>query len=72
MESSEALTQVESKICWFDRRVTHPIGRDRAKVVAREGKEKEVSSSQSESSSAIGDMMSTLKKLSTSFTKTQL
>jgi hypothetical protein len=52
--------------------VTRPIGQDRVKVAARKGKEKEDSSSQSESSSAMGDIMSNLKKLSTSFTKTQM
>jgi hypothetical protein len=52
--------------------VTRPIGRDRAKVTAQKGKEKEGSSSQSESSSIVGGIMSTLKKLSTSFTKAQI
>jgi phosphoenolpyruvate carboxylase len=52
--------------------VTRPIGRDRAKVTAQKGKEKKGSSSQSESSSALGDIMFILKELSTSFTKTQL
>jgi hypothetical protein len=48
---------------------THPIGRDRAKATAQKGKETEGSNSQSESSSAMDGIMSTLKKLSTSFTK---
>jgi hypothetical protein len=54
--------------------VTHPIGQDRAKAVARKGKgkRKEGSSSQSESSSALGGIMSTVKKLSTSFVKAQI
>jgi hypothetical protein len=52
--------------------MTRPIGRDRTKVTARKGKVKECSSSQSESSSTMGDIMSTLKKLSTSFTKAQM
>jgi hypothetical protein len=52
--------------------VTCPIGRDRVKATARKGKEKEGSSSQSESSSAVGGIMSTLKKLSTTFAKTQM
>jgi hypothetical protein len=52
--------------------VTRPIGRDRAKATAQKGKEKEGSSSQSESSSVVGGIMSTLKKLSTSFTKAQM
>jgi hypothetical protein len=45
--------------------VTHPTGRDRDKTVMWKGKGKEDSSSQSESSSVMGDIMSTLKKLST-------
>jgi hypothetical protein len=49
--------------------VTHPIGRDRANAVVRKGKGKEGSSSQSEFSSVVGGIMSTLKKLSTSFAK---
>jgi hypothetical protein len=52
--------------------VTHPIGRDRAKTAAWKGKEKEDSSSQSRSSSAMGSIMSTLKKLGTSFTRTHM
>jgi hypothetical protein len=52
--------------------VTHPIGRDRVKADARKGKGKEDSSSQSESSSVMGDIMSTLKKLRTSFTNAQM
>jgi hypothetical protein len=63
VSSSEAGTEEE---------VTRPIGRDRAKTAARKGKEKEDSSSQSGSSSAIDGIMSTLKKLGTSFTKTQM
>jgi hypothetical protein len=49
--------------------VTRPIGRDRAKMAARKGKGKEHSSSQSGSSSTIGGIMSTLKKIGTSFTR---
>jgi hypothetical protein len=49
--------------------VIHPIDRDRAKAAARKGKEKKGSSSQSESSSVVGGIMSTLKKLSTTFDK---
>jgi hypothetical protein len=49
--------------------VTCPIGRDRAKVTVRNRKGKVGSISQSESSSVVGDIMSTLKKLSTSFAK---
>jgi methionine synthase I (cobalamin-dependent) len=44
--------------------------RDRAKVAARKGNE--CSSSHSKSSFVVGDMMSTVKKLSTAFAKTQL
>jgi hypothetical protein len=58
--SSEVTTEEE---------VTHPIGQDRAKLAVRKGKGKEDSNSQSESSSVIGSIMSTLKKLSTTFTK---
>jgi hypothetical protein len=52
--------------------VTHPIDRDRTKTVARKEKGKEDSSSQSRSSSAIVDIMSTLKKLDTSLTMVQI
>jgi hypothetical protein len=60
---SEAATEEE---------VTHPIGRDRAKTVARKGKWKEGSSSQSGSSSSMDVIMSTLKKLVTSFIRAQM
>jgi hypothetical protein len=56
--------------------VTHPISRDRAKAVIRKGKGKgkgkEGSSSQSDHSFVVSGMISTLKKLSTSFAKAQL
>jgi hypothetical protein len=52
--------------------VTCLIGWDRAKVVTRKGKGKEGLSSQSESSSVVGGIISTLKKLSTSFAKAQM
>jgi hypothetical protein len=52
--------------------VTHPNGRDRATAAARKGKGKENSSSQSKYSSIIGGIISTLKKLSTSFNKAQM
>jgi hypothetical protein len=58
--SSEAATEEE---------VTRPIGRDRAKTTTQKGKWKEGLNSQSESSSSMGGIMSTLKKLSTSFNK---
>jgi hypothetical protein len=63
VSSSEAGTEEE---------VTRPIGRDRAKTVVRKGKGKEDSSSQSGSSSAMAAIMSTLKKLVTSFTRAQI
>jgi hypothetical protein len=58
VSSSEAGTEEE---------VTHPIGRHRSKTAARKGKGKEDSSSQSGYSFIIGAIMSTLKKLGTSF-----
>jgi hypothetical protein len=60
---SEATTEEE---------VTRPISRDRAKMTTRKGKGKEDSNSQSESSSTMGDIMSTLKKLDTSFIRAQM
>jgi hypothetical protein len=56
----------------IEEEVTHPIGQDRTKAVTRKGKGKECLSSQSESSSAVGGIMSTLKKLNTSFIKAQM
>jgi hypothetical protein len=61
--SSEAAT---------DEVVTRPIGRDRANATVWKGKEKEDSCNQSESSSVIVGIMSTLKKLNTLFIKTQI
>jgi hypothetical protein len=52
--------------------VTHPIDQDRAKTAVWKGKGKEDSSSQSRSSSTMGDIMSTLKKLGNSFTRAQI
>jgi hypothetical protein len=52
--------------------VTHLIGRDRAKMAAQKEKWKEDSSNQSRSSSVMSDIMSTLKKLCTSFTRAQM
>jgi hypothetical protein len=49
--------------------VTYPMGQDRAKAATRKGKGKEGLSTQSEYSSAVGDMMFTLNKLSVSFAK---
>jgi hypothetical protein len=63
VSSSEATTEEE---------VTHPIDWDRAKTVARKEKGKEDSNSQNRSSSAMGGIMSTLKKLVTSFIRAQM
>jgi hypothetical protein len=52
--------------------VTHPIGRDRARRPHGRKKGKEDSSSQNGSSSAMAGIMSTLKKLDTSFTRAQI
>jgi hypothetical protein len=60
---SEAVTEEE---------VTHPIGRDRAKMAMWKGKGKEDSSSQSGSSFTMAGIMSTLKKLGTSFSRVQM
>jgi CRP-like cAMP-binding protein len=62
-------TFVSSSEAAIEEEVTHPIGQDRAKTAARKGKEKEGSSTQRGSSSSMGDIMSTLKKLDTSFTR---
>jgi hypothetical protein len=56
----------------IEEEVTHPIGRDRVKVAAQKGKGNEGSNSQNESSFIVGDIMSTLKRLSTSFANAQL
>jgi hypothetical protein len=63
---------VSSSDATTEEKVIGPIGRDRAKTTARKGKEKEGSSSQSMSSSSMGGIMSTLKKLDTSFTRAQM
>jgi hypothetical protein len=63
VSSSEAATKEE---------MTRPISRDRAKTVARKGKGKKDSSSQNGFSSTFGGIMSTLKKLDTSFTRAQM
>jgi hypothetical protein len=63
VSSSEATTEKE---------VTHLIDQDRAKTATQKGRGTEGLSSQSESSSKMGDIMSTLKKLSISFTKAQM
>jgi hypothetical protein len=61
--SSEAATEDE---------VTRPIGRDRVKTAAWKGKWKEDSTNQSGSSSTIGGIMPTLKKLGISFIRAQM
>jgi hypothetical protein len=63
VSSSEAGTEEEA---------TCPIDRDRAKMATRKGKGKEASSIKSESSSEMGGILSTLKKLDTSFTRAQM
>jgi hypothetical protein len=55
---------VSSSEAGIEEDVTRSIGRDRAKTIVRKGKEKEDSSSQSGSSSTMGDIMSTLKEIS--------
>jgi hypothetical protein len=61
---------VSSSEAGTEEKVTHPIGR--AKTVARKRRVKEDSSSQSGSSSVMGGIMSTLKKLNTSFPRAQI
>jgi hypothetical protein len=63
ISSSEAATEEE---------VTHSIGLDRVKMVAWKRKGKKDSSSKNGSSSLMGGIMSTLRKVDTSFTKTQM
>jgi hypothetical protein len=54
--------------------VSHPMGHNRVKATTRKGKGKgkEGPNSQSEFFSIVGGMMSTLKRLITSFAKVQL
>jgi hypothetical protein len=56
----------------IEEEVTRPIDRDRARTTAWKGKGKEDSSSQSQFSSVVSAIISTLKKLRTSFAKAQL
>jgi hypothetical protein len=63
---------ISSSEAGTDEEVTHSIGWDRAKTIARKEKGKEDSSSQSGSFSAMAGIMSTLKKLDTSFTRAQM
>jgi hypothetical protein len=52
--------------------VTRPISRDRAKAAKRKEKGKEDSSSQNGHFSIMGGIISTLKKLCTSFTRAHM
>jgi hypothetical protein len=63
---------VSSSEAGTDEEVTHLIDRDRAKTTTWKEKGKEDSSSQSGSSSVIGDIMYTLKKLGMSFIRVQM
>jgi hypothetical protein len=72
VDSSTTYSFISSSDPATEEEVTHPIGRDRTKAAARKGKWKEHSNSQSGSSSTIGGIMSTLKKLSISITKAQM
>jgi hypothetical protein len=63
VSSSEVTTEEE---------VTHPIGQDRVKLVVWKGKGNEESYSQSEPFFTMGGIMSTLKKLNTTFTKPRI
>jgi hypothetical protein len=63
---------VSSSEAAIEEEVTRPIDRDKAKLVVRKEKGKEGSSSQSESSSVMGGILSTLRKLSSTFTKAQM
>jgi hypothetical protein len=68
--SSATDPYVSSSDHMSEEEVTRPMDRDRAKAAVQKGNE--CSSSHSKSSFAVGDMMSTMKKLSTAFAKTQL
>jgi hypothetical protein len=63
---------VSSSEAGIEEEVTRPIDWDRTKTAVQKGKGKEDSSSQNESSSVMTDIMSTLKKLGTSFTRAQM
>jgi hypothetical protein len=63
---------VSSSEVGTEEEVTHPIGRGRDKTSTRKGKGKEDSSSQSGSSSTMDVIISTLKKLDTSFTRARM
>jgi hypothetical protein len=56
----------------IEEEVTRLIGRDRTKMIVRKGKRNKDSSSQSGSYSIMGGIISTLKKLDTSFSMTQM
>jgi hypothetical protein len=63
---------ISSSDAAIEEEVVRPIDRDRAKTTAQKRKWKEGLSSQSGSSSSISGIMSTLKKLCTSFTRAQM
>jgi hypothetical protein len=63
---------VSSSEAEIDEEVSHPIDQDRDKTIAWKRKEKEDLSSQSGSSFVMAGIMSTLKKLDTSFTRAQI
>jgi hypothetical protein len=63
---------VSSSEAGTDEEVTRLIDRDRAKTTVWKEKGKEDSSSQSGSSSVMGDIMYTLKKLGMSFIRVQM
>jgi hypothetical protein len=65
-------TFVSSIEAGTEEKVTHLIGRDKAKTAARKGKGNENSSSQIGSSFTMGGIISNLKKLCNSFTKTHM
>jgi hypothetical protein len=63
VSSSEAANEEEA---------THPIGRNKAKMIVRKGKDNEDSYSQSEHSNSMVAIMFTLKMLDTSFSRAQM
>jgi hypothetical protein len=65
-------TFIFSSEATIEEEVTHPTSQYRVKTAARKRKGKEDSSSQSGYSSVMGGIMSTLKKLDTSFTRAQI
>jgi hypothetical protein len=65
-------TSVSSIEAGTEEKVTRPIGQDKTKTATWKGKGNENSSSQSGSSFTMGDIISNLKKLCTSFTMTHM